>query len=112
MKNAAKVVMGLAVLMFFAAVTEAQVSEPKNQKLCLKDENEETFDITVLIICLAGLLIAGVVASPFFKKVEEVCEVYFFLCCCDLTPHTIASYSPLLTSADCDLTYLFSPSID
>jgi len=73
MKNAAKVVMGLAVLMFFAALSEAQVSEPKGQKLCLKDA--KTFDMTELMICLAGLLIAGVVASPFFKKVEDVCEV-------------------------------------
>ena len=80
MKNAAKVVMGLAVLMFFAALSEAQVSEPKNQKLCLKDVNEERFGITELMICLAGLLIAGVVASPFFKKVEEVCEVSAVSC--------------------------------
>ena len=74
MKNAAKVVMGLAVLMFFAALSEAQVSEPKDQKLCLKDE-EKPWEITELMICLAGLLVAGVVASPFFKKVEDVCEV-------------------------------------
>jgi hypothetical protein len=90
MKNAAKVAMGLAVLMFVAALSEAQVSEPTNhskktrwfglRRALPEDVNEETFDIPELMICLAGLLIAGVVASPFFKKVEEVCEVSAVSC--------------------------------
>ena len=90
MKNAAKVVMGLAVLMFVASLSEAQVSEPKNHskkrrwfglpRALPDDVNEETFDNSELMICLAGLLIAAVVASPFFKKVEEVCEVSAVSC--------------------------------
>jgi len=79
MKNDARVVMGLAVLMFVAALSEAQVSEPKNnckeRRALPEDVNEDTFDNPELMICLTGLLIAGVVASLFFKKVEEVCEV-------------------------------------
>ena len=83
--HASKVVLVLCFLIFAAALVEAQVCEKEiieerrtwfGLRRALPEEGtKETFDIPGFMICLAGLLIAGVVISPFFKKGEEVCEV-------------------------------------
>ena len=87
--NAFKVVLGLAVLMLTVALVEAQVCEKEiieekwmwfGLRRALPEEGmNETFDIPGFMICLAGLLVAGVIVSPFFKKGEEVCEVSLLL---------------------------------
>jgi hypothetical protein len=83
--HASKVVLGLSFPLLAAVLVEAQVCEKEiieekrtsfGLSRALPEEGtKETFDIPGFMICLAGLLIAGVVISPFFKKGEEVCEV-------------------------------------